>query len=373
MPVAAGGADLGEGIDDNRIVLLDVVMGNAISRGLIAGGVVLVGDRQRDLFVRAYGARGPHGDAEPVRDDNLFDLASLTKVLATAPAVMGLVEEGKLRLVDPVVKWFPELEGRGKDGLLVMHLLTHTSGLDDVLPSPTEPMGSIVRAAAAQTLKGEVGSRFRYADINFILLGELVRRVSGTGLDLYARDHLYAPLGMNYTCFNPSPDTAVRCAATLDADNLPQYGIVQDYAARQLGGVAGHAGLFGTVRDLSLFCRMVLNGGRLNGKRVLAERTVDQMVAPYFSRGGKVVRGLGWDIASPFSSPRGAGFSESSFGHTGYSGSSIWIDPESSVYVIVLTARLEYRNVKEFNQLRSDVSTVVAAIYSHRGEGELVQ
>jgi CubicO group peptidase (beta-lactamase class C family) len=360
----------GEVIDENHVALIDSVMQNAISRELIAGGVILVGDRHKDLLLKAYGRKDPPTEAEPVCDTALFDLASLTKVVATTPAIMRLVEEGKLSLVDPVARWFPELVGSGKDGLLVMHLLTHTSGLDDILPSSSAPMQSVIRGAALQTLKGEVGSRFHYADLNFILLGELVRRVSGKGLDQYANEYIYAPLGMKDTGFNPAQDKWMRCAATLAADNSPQCGVVQDYAARQLGGVAGHAGLFSTVHDLSLFCRMILNNGRLDGKRVLSERAVEQMVAPYFSRGGKVVRGLGWDIDSPFSSPRGAGFSENSFGHTGYSGSSIWIDPESGIYVIVLTTRLQYRNTREFSQLRGDVSTAVAAIFARPKEGD---
>lgn len=364
----AAGHDGGEG--DSRTALVDMVMQSAISRELIAGGVVLVGDRQSDLLVRTYGRKGPNIEDEPMRDDTFFDVASLTKVVATTPAIMKLVEEGKLSLVDPLVKWFPELAGSGKDELLVLHLLTHTSGLDDILPTSAAPMLGLIRATAAQHLKGEVGSRFRYADINFILLGELVRRVSGEGLDRYTHEHLYAPLGMKDTCFNPAPEVAGHCAATLGAEKSPQYGLVQDYVARQLGGVAGHSGLFSTARDLSLFCRMVLNSGMLDGKRVIAERAVAQMVAPYFSRGGKVVRGLGWDITSPFSSPRGDGFSENSFGHTGYSGSSIWIDPESGIYVIVLTTRLEYRRQKEFSQLRSDVSTVVASIFARRRAGD---
>lgn len=363
--VAQGGGD-----DDGRTTMIDMVMQSAISRELIAGGVVLVGDRQRDLFVRTYGRKGPSIDDAPMRDDNLFDVASLTKVVATTPAIMKLVEEGKLSLVDSVVKWFPELAGRGKDDLLVLHLLTHTSGLDDVLPDSAAPLYGFIRATAAQQLKGELGSRFKYADINFILLGELVRRVSGTGLDRYTSENLYAPLGMKDTGFNPAPEIEDRCAATLVAENSLLYGVVQDHVARQLGGVAGHSGLFSTARDISIFCRMILNSGTLDDKRVLADRTVAQMVAPYFSRGGKVVRGLGWDITSPFSSPRGDGFSENSFGHTGYSGSSIWIDPESGIYVILLTTRLEYRRQKEFSQLRNDVSSVVATIFVRRRDSD---
>jgi CubicO group peptidase (beta-lactamase class C family) len=339
-------------------------MQDAITHGLIAGGVVLVGNSSGTLLEKSYGRVGPGDAAGLVAPDTVFDIASLTKVLATAPAVMKLAEAGELSLVDPVVRWFPEFTGKGKDDLLVMHLLTHTSGFDDIGVTTSNPLQSIIDGAASQRLKGEPGSRFRYADINFILLGELVRRVSGITLDRYAEHFFYAPLGMTDTGFNPSERIVARCAATLNSDNVPTCGTVQDYNARLLGGVAGHAGVFSSARDLARYCMMMLHGGELAGHRVLSQRAVSQMTAPYFSRGGKVVRGLGWDIASPYSSPRGNGFSEISFGHTGYSGSSIWIDPENDLFVVLLTARLEYRHVSEFSRLRGELSTAVATLFA---------
>jgi CubicO group peptidase (beta-lactamase class C family) len=345
------------GADTARV---DALLADAISHNLIAGGVVLVGNRDRVLFERAYGRVSGVPEARALTVDTVFDLASLTKVLATTPSILKLAEEHRLSLLDPVVKWFPELAGRGKDAILILNLLTHTSGLDDIPLSSANPIGSAIEGAAAQKLKGEVGSRFKYADLNFILLAELTRRATGAGLDLYAKASFYRPLGMADTTFNPSDKE--RCSPTLCDDRL-YTGEVQDTLSRQLGGVAGHAGLFSTAQDLSRFCRMMLAGGTLDGKRVLAQRTVDQMTAPYFSRGGEVVRGLGWDIASPYSSPRGLGFSKVSFGHTGYSGSSIWIDPISDTFVILLTARLDYKNVHEFNRFRGDLSTLAAQLF----------
>jgi len=345
------------GADTARI---DALLADAISHNLIAGGVVLVGNRDRVLFERAYGRVSGVPEARALTVDTVFDLASLTKVLATTPSVLKLAEERRLSLIDPIVKWFPEMAGRGKDAILILNLLTHTSGLDDIPLSSANPIGSAIEGAAAQALKGEVGSRFKYADLNFILLAELTRRATGAGLDLYTQASFYRPLGMTDTSFNPSDKG--RCSPTLCDDRL-YIGEVQDTLSRQLGGVAGHAGLFSTARDLSRFCRMMLAGGTLDGKRVLAKRTVDQMTAPYFSRGGDVVRGLGWDIASPYSSPRGLGFSKVSFGHTGYSGSSIWIDPVSDTFVILLTARLDYKNVHEFNRFRGDLSTLAAQLF----------
>lgn len=339
---------------------IDALLADAIGRQLIAGGVVLIGNADRVLFRKAYGRIFDRQDAPPMTVDTIFDIASLTKVIATTPSVLKLAEEGRLSLLDPLVKWFPEFRGRGKDSVLVLNLLTHTSGLDDIPLSGEHPLQSAVQGAAEQSLKGEVGSRFRYADLNFILLAELVRRSTGAGLDLYSRVSFYRPLGMSDTSFNPLDRE--RCSPTL-ADERVLQGEVQDPLSRRLGGIAGHAGLFSTAADLARFCRMMLSGGMLEGKRVLARRTVDQMTAPYFSRGGEVVRGLGWDISSPYSSPRGVSFSKVSFGHTGYSGCSVWIDPEADSFVILLSARLDYRHGHGFNKLRGDLSTAAAASF----------
>lgn len=334
----------------------------AMADGLISGGVVVVGDRRGILYESAFGRVSGDPDAPPVTPGTIFDAASLTKVIATAPTVMMLVEQQRLSITDPLVRWFPEFVGKGKDELLVLHLLTHTSGLDDIALSAVNPLASAIEKAAAQKLKGEPGDRFRYADINFILLGELVRRVTGSTLDRLAAETFYGPLAMEETGFNPGGAAAIRCAATLDVHGDPMFGKVQDPSARLLDGVAGHAGVFTTAGDLARFCRMVLGEGELDGQRVLSARTVRQMTAPYFSRGGKVRRGLGWDISSPFSAPKGAGFSDASFGHTGYSGGSIWIDPEDGSFVIFLSARLDYRHKRAFAKLRNDISTAAISM-----------
>jgi len=344
---------------------IDALINDAISRNLIAGGVVLVGNHQKILFEKAYGVVSPVPGSRPMTVDTVFDLASLTKVVATTPAVLKLAEEGRLSLLDPVVKWFPEFAGHGKDAILVLNLLTHTSGLDDLQLSKDNSLSSAIQGAANQKLKGEIGHRFKYADLNFILLAELTRRVTGAGLDVYTQEAFYRPLGMANTGFNPRDKE--RCSATICETRIVQ-GEAQDYNSRLLGGVAGHAGLFSTAEDLARFCRMMLLGGEVDGHRVLAQRTVDQMTAPYFARGGDVVRGLGWDISSPYSSPRGLGFSKVSFGHTGYSGSSIWIDPDSDRFVIFLTARLDYRNVHDFNRLRGELSTLASLLFDRSPE-----
>ena len=342
---------------------IDGLVESAIRKGLITGGVVHVGSRGGTLFEKVYGRIAPESTARPITPDTVFDLASLTKVLATTPAIMKLAEEGKLSLVDPLRRWFPEMEGKGKDELLLLNLLTHTSGLDDFSFDPAAPLQSAVGGAAGQKLKGDIGSRFHYADINFILLAEVVKRVSGEPLDVYAAKKFYASLGMKDTGFHLPVEKFGRIAPTFADGGSALVGLPQDYPARQLGGVAGHAGLFSTAGDLALFCRMILADGELGGKRVLEARTVRQMTAPYFSRGGRVIRGLGWDIASPFSTPRGGLFSRASFGHTGYSGTSIWIDADAGIFVILLTSRLEYRKKSEFSQFRGDLSTLAAEAY----------
>jgi CubicO group peptidase (beta-lactamase class C family) len=330
---------------------------------LIAGGVVLIGSPTETLLTKAYGRTLPGDAGKPLQTDTVFDVASLTKVVAVTPAVLKLAEERRLSLTDPLVTWFPELGGNGKSDLLIWHLLTHTSGLDDFSLSSHDPVKSMLDGVSAQKIKGELGSRFHYADVNFILLGELVRRASGLPLDAYTLAKIYAALEMRDTGFLPDLLRQERCAPTLTGDRGFLVGLPQDYLARQLGGVAGHAGLFSTAADLGRFCRMIMGGGVLDGRRVLSERTVQQMTAPYFSRGGRVVRGLGWDIASPFSSPRGHVFSPVSFGHTGYSGASLWMDPNAKLFVVLLTVRVDYKNVSEFSRLRGELSSLAVESY----------
>jgi CubicO group peptidase (beta-lactamase class C family) len=184
-------------------------------------------------------------------------------------------------------------------------------------------------------------------------------------LDRYCREKLYGPLGMGDTMFLPPHELAGSIAPTLGSANEYLTGIVQDQNARHLGGIAGHAGLFSTASDLARYAQMILNNGRLHGNQVLGERVLEQMTAPYFYNNGSVVRGLGWDIHSPYSSPRGSFFSEMSFGHTGYSGSSIWIDPKHDLFVILLTVRFNYRDPRQINRLRKDISTIAASVFSH--------
>ncbi len=343
---------------------IDRVMETAVESGLITGAVVLIGDGSGNLFLHPYGTLSPEPGAPKTEADTLFDLASLTKVFATAPSVMKLVEGGRLGLHDPLIKWFPEFVGSGKDRVEVFHLLTHTSGLVDFPLGECETMEEVLEKSARLPARGAPGELFKYADINYILLGELVGRVSGDRLDRFARDTFFVPLGMTATLFSPPEKMRLKCAATRIEGDIFLNGTVQDPNARVLGGVAGHAGLFGTAADLSRFCRMVLTGGESGGKRILAEETVRKMISPNFFHGGKIVRGLGWDLVSPYSSPRGNCFSNTSFGHTGYSGCSIWMDPDSGLFVCILASRRDYRRTGELNRLRGTVSNLAAVLFA---------
>jgi len=330
----------------------------AIAQHLIEGGVAVVGNHNGILSTTARGRLSTAAGAPLITERTIFDLASLTKVIATTPAVMKLLDQGRIALSDPLSRWFPEFANPGRDEITVLHLLTHTSGLDDVGVSSEQPMQSAVRKAAAEKYRSRPGSRFHYADINFILLGELVRRVSGEPLNAFCQEQIYGPLGTSQTMFLPPRELSGCIAPTASGASC---GIVQDPNARRLGGVAGHAGLFSSAYDLARFARMMLGGGMLDDRRVLSEQIVSQMTSPYLANNGAVMRGLGWDMSSPFSAPKGSLFSRSSFGHTGYSGSSIWIDPAQDLFVILLTNRINYHDVHSFNQLRRDVSTVAAA------------
>jgi CubicO group peptidase (beta-lactamase class C family) len=351
-------------LDAGRCASIDFLLENAISHNLIAGGVVVVGNSKGVLFSTSKGRITSAPDSPPLNERTVFDIASLTKVFATTPAVMKLLEEGRITLMDPITRWFPEFEGTGREDITILNLLTHTSGLEDVSIPVEEPLKTAIQKVVKQKTWKQPGNRFRYADINFILLGELVQRATGVTLDRFCRENLYAPLEMSTTMFFPPLAMVTTIAPTLGPGRELIAGIVQDENARHMGGVAGHAGLFSSASDLALFVRMLLGGGVLDNKRILPERVVAQMTAPYFYNNGDVVRGLGWDIYSPFSSPKGSSFSEMSFGHTGYSGSSVWIDPQRDLFVILLTTRLDYRDTRLFNRLRNNISTLAAAAFS---------
>ena len=355
-----------EVLDYGRIAAIDLLIDLAISNSLISGGVVVIGNHAGILSSTARGRLNARPDAPLLDEQTIFDLASLTKVIATTPAVMKLLDGGRISLLDPLTRWFPEFKGSEHENVTILNLLTHTSGLTDFDMSAEQAMKTAIYKAAAEKNRQLPGSSFNYADINFILLGELVHRVSGKTLDAFCAEELFAPLLTPETMFLPTLNLTDRIAPTLGIDS----GTVQDRNSRRLGSVAGHAGLFSSAHDLSRFARLMLAGGEIDGKRILSEQVVKQMTSPLSCRNGTVLRGLGWDMNSPFSSPKGRLFSEASFGHTGYSGSSIWIDPKQDLFVVLLTNRLNYRDIRMFNQLRSDISTIAVAEFGKPGANQ---
>lgn len=354
-----------------RLKVLDPIVLDAIHDNQIPGAVVLVGHNGQIIYRKAFGERALEPHREPMTLDTIFDIASLTKVVATTTAVMQLVEQGKLRLNDPVAKYLPEFAQSGKDDVTVRELLTHYSGLteDLDLSQPWEGRETAYRMAFEQKLVDPAGARFRYSDINFIVLGALVERVSGMPLEEYCTQHIFTPLGMLHTRYLPPSSWTPRIAPTeYDEHNKMLRGVVQDPTARRMGGVAGHAGVFSTADDLARFAQALLAGSSgltstsmLTLRSILTPSSIKKMTTPQQPPTAEELRGLGWDIDSPFSSNRGEFLPVGSFGHTGFTGTSLWIDPTTQTYIIILTNAVHPRGQGSAIALRSKIATAVAA------------
>ena len=353
---------------------VDEIVQAGIAAKAAPGAVVLIGRGDQTIYEKAYGTRATVPSTEPMTLDTVFDLASLTKVVATTTAVMTLVEQGRVRLNDPVASFVPGFDRYGKAGITVRHLLTHVSGLrPDVDLHPWTGYDAAMALAIDEVPTAAPGEQFVYSDINFFLLGDIVSRVTGESLDKYLTRVVFGPLGLRDTGFLPAKTLLPRIAPTercaeQDAwpcrrpDAAPLRGVVHDPTARRMGGVAGHAGLFSTAHDLQRFARMLINGGELDGVRILSPATVARMITPVTLPANAGTRGLGWDIDTSFSSNRGDLFPIGSYGHTGFTGTSLWIDPASKSYVIFLSSRLHPDGVGDVGVLRSRIATVAAAV-----------
>jgi len=321
--------------------------------------VLLVWHDGQVVYRKAFGNRSVEPRREAMTADTVFDIASLTKVVATTVAVMQLVEKGDIRVNEPVAKYLPEFAQNGKEDVTIRQLLTHFSGLpeDLDLTQPWQGRDTALQMAYAEKLVDPPGSRFLYSDVNFIVLGSLVERVSGMSLDQYCRQHIFTPLGMVETRFLPPPSWLMKIAPTqFDEQNHMLRGIVHDPSARRMGGVAGHAGVFSTADDLSKFAQFLLTGGP-----VLSPLMIEKMTTPQQPPTATVLRGFGWDIDSPFSSNRGDLLPVGSFGHTGFTGTSMWIDPTTRTFIILLTNAVHPRGKGSAVALRSKIATAVAA------------
>jgi uncharacterized protein YbbC (DUF1343 family)/CubicO group peptidase (beta-lactamase class C family) len=353
------------GISAERLARIDGAVAEAVARRELPGAVVLVGHGRKVVFRKAYGNRAVEPFAEPMTLNTVFDVASLTKTVATATSVMILVEEGKLLLSDPVVRHVPEFGAGGGDRsrVTVEHLLTHRAGFvpDDPLDLYSGSPEEIFARKYLQPLKSVPGSQFVYSDVGYEVLGEVIRRVSGEPLDRFAEERIFRPLGMKDTLFHPlSRIPASRIAPTEKRDNHWMRGEVHDPRAFALGGVAGHAGLFSTASDLARFCQMILEEGALGRVRILSPLAVEAMTRPRFYADSDV-RGLGWDIATGYSRNRGDLFPPGSFGHTGFTGTAIWIDPATRMFVVFLSNRVHPDGKGDVLRLRALVATLAAA------------
>jgi uncharacterized protein YbbC (DUF1343 family)/CubicO group peptidase (beta-lactamase class C family) len=343
---------------------LDDAIGEAVRDNRIPGAVLVVGHAGEIVYRKAYGHRAILPSSEPMTADTIFDCASLTKVVATTSALMKLFEEGKLRLNDRVTEYLPEFQA-GKSDITVRNLVTHFSGLRPDLDLEPAWGGyeTGIRRALIDKPAGPPGTRFVYSDINFILLGEIVRRLSGETLSEYAAKTVFDPLGMRDTMFQPPVSLRPRIAPTemLEKDHLLLRGVVHDPTARYMGGVAGHAGLFSTADDLARFCQMLLDKGTWQGRRIFSPLAIEKFTSPESPADQPILRGVGWDIDSVFSGERGELFPIGSYGHTGFTGTSLWLDPRSNTYVILLTNAVHPHLRPAITSLRGKVATIVAA------------
>jgi len=350
---------------DPRLSRIDTVARQAIASGGFPGAVILVGHQGKIVYRKAFGYRSLVPQRQPMTEDTVFDLASLTKVVATTTAIMQLVDEGRVRLDDPVGKYWPAFNRNGKRHITIKHLLTHCSGLrPEVNPRIRWQgyEGALVAISEDHPVETP-GTCFKYSDANFIALGEVVHRVSGLPLDVYCRKNIFQPLGLRHTSFLPPGSWQPHIAPSDVWGDRLRWGEVHDPTANRMGGVAGNAGVFSTADDLAVFVQMLLNGGVSRGKRLLSTGAVAAMTRPYHVPGSSVQRGLGWDIQSPYSKEHNAAFPKGSFGHTGYTGTSIWVDPRSDTFLIILTNRLHPDGRGQVKPLRAGVASAVAAAY----------
>jgi CubicO group peptidase (beta-lactamase class C family) len=373
----------GAALDAATFPQIDAAVTAAIAAHKLPGAVVHL-EHDGAVYEHAYGRLSYEPDARAVQADTLFDAASLSKVLATAPSVLKLAEEGRIDLDARLTAYFPECANGGKDTITIRHLLTHSSGLPSGLPAKPAWHGDAAAHALAcsQTVTHPPGTFFRYSDINYILLGQLVQKVSGMPLDEFARTRFYAPLKMMDTGYLPLRRLGSGAAALIaptqkggagegsaHGDLAPGQllqGVVHDPTARRMDGVAGSAGVFTTAHDVARYARMLLQGGELDGVRVLSPESVRLMTTAQSPAGIAALRGLGMDIASPYAvRPRGALFPVGSYGHTGFTGCVLWIDPRSHAFYVLLSNRVYPDDKSNVLELYTRLGTLAAEAATH--------
>ncbi len=363
------------GVNLDRLGLIDQAVQLAIDREYIPGAVLLISHDNQTLLHKAYGASQLVPEKKPMRTDMMFDLASVTKPVATATAIMILAERGMIRLTDRVSDYVPgftrfiRADSSLAESARVWHLLTHTSGLPPYTPATeaAEVLGNpctteaLVEYIAKLPKRNAPGDAYHYSCLGFITLNHIIRKISGQDVHQFSRDNIFKPLGMKHTLFNPDSSLKSQCVPTeVMADGAPLTGIVHDPLARLQGGISGNAGLFSTADDLARYCQMMLNGGSLGNVQILSPVTVRRMTQ-IIDTPGKAARGYGWVIKQGQSWVGGDLLPDGGFGHTGYTGTSIWIDPKTRSFIIILTNRVHPGDDGEVDSLRSTIANIVAS------------
>lgn len=342
---------------------IDAITRETIASGELAGAVVLVGRGSQVLYLRAFGQRSVAPEAAPMTPATVFDIASLTKPVGTTLALMALAERGAISLDAPLGRYLAEFDGGGFREATIRRMLTHSAGFPAIVPEAALKGGfpRAARALAQLKLDYPPGTGFQYSDVGFILLGEVVRRVSGEPLDRYLARTYFKPMGLRDTSFRPPDSVRDRLAPTERFNGQWLTGTVHDPRARVLGGVAGHAGMFSTASDLARLCQMLTAEGVLDGRRYLKADTVRTMWTRSWEGNG--TRALGWDVISAYAAGMAPFFPEGSVGHTGFTGTSIWVDPTSRAYLIILTNRVHPTGggAARIRELRTRLTAAVGA------------
>ena len=364
------------GLDSAQLARIDGIVAQGIADKRMAGCVVCVGRRGKIVLLKAYGNKQLKPSEAPMTTDTLFDMASITKPVATATSIMLLVERGQLKLSQRVADLFPEFAANDKGEITIFDLLTHQSGLlpDNALADYNDGREQALQKICALNLRAPLGTQFIYSDVNFILLGEIVRKVTGKSVHEFSRENIYQPLAMKETGYLPADELRKRAAPTEERDGHWMQGEVHDPRAFKLDGVAGHAGLFSTAEDLAVYAQMMLGRGDYGGVRILSPLTVATMTRGYRLPAGSrntmegvpanppaYFRGLGWDKRTSYSSNRGELFSDAAFGHGGFTGTVLWIDPELDLFSIFLSNRVHPDGKGNVNSLAGRIATVAAA------------
>lgn len=348
------------GLDAQKLAAIDTLVAEGLAEKKMPGCVVCVGRHGQIALLKAYGHKQLLPSEVAMTTDTVFDMASITKPVATATSVIKLIEQGKLSLSDKVSAIIPEFAANEKQEITVRDLLIHMSGLlpDNALADYLNGPDEALRKICELKLQNPVGSKFVYSDVNFILLGEIVQRRSGMTLHEFSQKEIFVPLGMTETGYLPREELRKQAAPTEERDGHWMQGEVHDPRAFHLGGVAGHAGLFSTADDMAIYATMMLGQGSMQGKRVLSAESVSLMTADYPVISG--IRGLGWDKQTGFSTNKGEGFGPRAFGHGGFTGTVLWIDPDLDLFFVFLSNRVHPNGKGAVNPLAGMIATVVA-------------